>query len=548
VGRSQSTSHFYQPIPLFYSMKFTARHISILLLLLLCGTEKWSYAQVDDLKNLPELSLPLTDKKLVIAHCMTNIIRYKGHPFEDGCNPEYYAVKDNPTAAIGGMTQVNVLNESLLKDASLDESVEFEMLAAKRAGIDGFQFYYTLNDHGSDEIIKAYFRVAKKKNIDFKFTFCISHPSGSDEVHKINTFARRMNAIIESAGRDDQHWLRTPDGRLIIYMWYGEQLADIPQEAKFSDAYFAARAFKRLAAAVNEKFACIYSINEDIHQDVLNSYLDYFPATWMWTLPYKKNYTGKFVAVTSKLRKRTFTGSAFNDFYTSKVLKPGTWDILTVNAAVKAGIGKLERKAIVTGLSANFRKMMEFNIDQDVPIINIITWNDYPEGHHFAPESNHNDGFSLLLKYYKQQWLRLPVNVMNEQGIVFYKKYAAEIRPSPFDIPVIYVEKGATKPSGEDGIEVVTILKDAAILFVNADSAMVPRGFNVTRFKQQSGPVHVSAKRGNQLVFDFTPPEMITNTPVRTDRLTYTYSNETEEYYKEIFGDKAPTKISFNNN
>jgi len=34
----------------------------------------------DTLKNLPEYSLPITGQKLVIAHCMTNIIRYKGHP------------------------------------------------------------------------------------------------------------------------------------------------------------------------------------------------------------------------------------------------------------------------------------------------------------------------------------------------------------------------------------------------------------------------------------------------------------------------------------
>jgi hypothetical protein len=41
------------------------------------------------LKNLPEYSLPISNKKLVIAQCMTNIIRYKGHEIEDSCNPDY---------------------------------------------------------------------------------------------------------------------------------------------------------------------------------------------------------------------------------------------------------------------------------------------------------------------------------------------------------------------------------------------------------------------------------------------------------------------------
>src|SRR5882757_6523046 len=149
-------------------MKRSATYIAIFVYLLpMLGTATYLHAQ-DNLKNLPELSLPIANKKLIMAHCMTNIIRYKDHPFEDGCNPEYYSPYNNATASIGGLTQVNVLNDPLLKNATLDEAVEFEMLAAKKAGIDGFQFYYTLNDNGSDNIIKAYLRVADKKKIDFK--------------------------------------------------------------------------------------------------------------------------------------------------------------------------------------------------------------------------------------------------------------------------------------------------------------------------------------------------------------------------------------------
>ncbi|MEI9956230.1 MAG: hypothetical protein WDM90_07995 [Ferruginibacter sp.] len=66
----------------------------------------------DDFKNLPELSLPITAKKLVIAHCMTNIIRYKGHKLEDSCNPEYYSPENNISSSLGGLTQVNVMEDS----------------------------------------------------------------------------------------------------------------------------------------------------------------------------------------------------------------------------------------------------------------------------------------------------------------------------------------------------------------------------------------------------------------------------------------------------
>ncbi|MDB5149930.1 MAG: hypothetical protein JWQ57_3950, partial [Mucilaginibacter sp.] len=149
----------------------------------------------DSLRNLPEYSLPLTNGKLVIAHCMTNIIRFKGHTLEDVANPEYYHRTGNITAPIGGMNQAKPMEDSLLANATLDEAVEFEMRAAIRSGIDGFQFYYVLGAPKWDDIIKAYFRVAALKHLEFKFTFCISHPKGRTEADKIAEFAQRMNGI-----------------------------------------------------------------------------------------------------------------------------------------------------------------------------------------------------------------------------------------------------------------------------------------------------------------------------------------------------------------
>src|SRR5580693_1658236 len=66
-------------------------------------------------KNEDELSLPISDRKLVIAHCMTNIIRFKGHKFEDSCDPAYYSSSGNITASIGGLTQVLPMEDSYLK-------------------------------------------------------------------------------------------------------------------------------------------------------------------------------------------------------------------------------------------------------------------------------------------------------------------------------------------------------------------------------------------------------------------------------------------------
>jgi hypothetical protein len=500
----------------------------------------------DALKNLPELSLPLTDKKLVMAHCMTNIIRYKGHKFEDSCNPDYYSPEGNVSSPLGGLTQVKVLADQYLANASLDEAVEFEMRTAMQCGIDGFQFYYTLGNDDWDDIIKAYFRVADKKNIDFKFTFCISHPSGGTENSRIESFAKRMNSILKEAGKNNSHWLRTPDGRLVLYLWYGEGLADIPAEhTEGSEFYYIANAYRKLGDALGEKFACVFSINEQIAREKLDRCLDYFPAVWLWTLPYTDHYIGNEVAKECKVRKRIFTGSAFADFYTSKLLKKGTWDMFHyVQDAVKTGIKNTERKYIVTGLSYNFRKLLEFGINEDVPLMNIITWNDYPEGHHLALEANHNDGFSILLNYYKSIWQKQnPAYRGKDIVVAFYKKYDHDIHPSPFDIRVVEIEKSGISIRSEDSIEVVTILKEKGELTVRDKTVEVQAGLQSTRFPALPGEVKVLLKRNGIVISQFACPEWITDKPYRTDRLTYSFSNQFPDFYKSVFG-KYPVLYS----
>lgn len=526
----------------------TERLMGIVMVICLLMSTKVQ-AQSDNLKNLPEYSLPISNKKLIIAHCMTNIIRYKGHEIEDSGNPKYYSPEGNITAPLGGLTQVNVLSDSFLKDKTLDEAVEFEMRAAKLSGIDGFQFYYILGNRHWDEIIKAYFRVADQKGIDFKFSLCISHPAGQSEDQKIAEFAERINGILKEVGRDNSHWLRTPDGRLITYLWYGEQLADVPANSTLPKQYYYARAFDKLGKAIKEKLACIFTINERLSENELNNWLDYFPATWVWTLPYKQDYFGKLVSERCIARKRNFTGSAFCDFYTSKLLKKGTWDMYhTAQEAINAGLKNVERKYIATGLSYNFRKLLEFGIEQDAQIINIITWNDYPEGHHLAPEINRNDGFSILLKYYKSIWKNEPSPYHDKDvAIAFFKKYTSDVKPKPFNIHVDDFEKEAIPQPVEDSIEVITILPDKAVLSVNGQSITTGKGLTSTRFKSEPGAVTVKVMRNEKSSVSFTAPEWITKNPYRTDRLTYTFSSEFSNYYKTLFGNVKPVySIEYN--
>jgi hypothetical protein len=488
-------------------------------------------------KNEDELSLPISDRKLVIAHCMTNIIRFKGHKFEDSCDPAYYSSSGNITASIGGLTQVLPMEDSYLKNATLDSAVAFEMRAALASGIDGFQFYYPLGTESWDNIIKAYFRVAEKQHIPFYFTFCISHPSGGNQESRIASYAKRINDIFSEVGKNNSHWLRTPEGRLIVYLWNGDGLADIPADLNgLPGSYYIAFAYKKLADAVHDKFACSFLINEQISSKKLNEYLDYFPACWIWTLPYTKNYIGKLVSATCKKRKRTFMGSAFCDFYTSKLLERGTWNIFSAEGAAAAGIEKSERKYIITGLSYNFRKLLEFAIHEDVPIMNIITWNDYPEGHHLAPEINHNEGFSILLNYYKTVWKKISSPYYGKDiAVVFFKKYKHNTVPQPFHFKLVEIENGI-EPAMEDSIEVITLLTQPSILEVNGYSRHVDAGFRDSKFRQDTGFVRINLNRDGSTVLQFTTPQKITLHPNRTDRLTYSYSSEYDQFYEPLFG------------
>jgi hypothetical protein len=227
-------------------------------------------------------------------------------------------------------------------------------------------------------------------------------------------------------------------------------------------------------------------------------------------------------------------GSAFNDFYTSKLLERNTWNIYSATDAAKAGLNKSERKYIATGLSYNFRKLLEFSIKQDVSIMNIITWNDYPEGHHLAPEINHNEGFSLLLNYYKSVWKNEPSPYSGKNvAAVFFKKYKHSVIPEPYHFKVVDIEKGVDAGM-EDSIEVITWLNKPSTLKVNGRTIPVAAGFSDSKFVSVPGSVNVSVYQDESEVLHFVTPEQITLHPFRTDRLTYSYSSEYDEFYKPL--------------
>jgi hypothetical protein len=142
--------------------------------------------------------------------------------------------------------------------------------------------------------------------------------------------------------------------------------------------------------------------------------------------------------------------------------------------------------------------------------------------------------------------------------IAFYKKYDHTLIPSPFNIPVVEIEKRGVPVNWEDSIEVVTILKEKCQLSVNEDQKDAAAGFQSTKFPARPGSVTISLKRNNAVIETLRCPEWITGKPYRTDRLTYSFSNQFSSFYRLVFGnypvmksteyskESPDNKVSFN--
>ena len=69
----------------------------------------------------------------------------------------------------------------------------------------------------------------------------------------------------------------------------------------------------------------------------------------------------------------------------------------------------------------------------------------------------------------------------------------------------------------EDGIELVTLLKEPAECYLNNTSlGIVGKGLQRNRIKSEPGPVRVRVVRNGHEVLSFTTPEAITESPHRT--------------------------------
>ena len=506
----------------------------------------------------PELSLPIADKKLVIAHYMTGMIPTPEGEADHWMSPDYYD-PDGSTAKIGGIYQTLPVPMLLYPDGlpPMKQAALLEMRTAKALGVDGFNFYYPFGPDEAfrdryDRFILSFFEAAKENNLDFKLTLCIA-PFGAMDMtteQKVQTLGSHLGSMINRSG-DSDNWLKTPDGRYLIYTWLADAIVNEDLDGKHWEIrdhpellQKAATLYQRIADVAGVEAAFLYHLDQPQDPAFVEKVLDCFPAVYGWCAVGDDLALWNRVAEQCRTRGRTYIQEVHPAFYGSKVHPKNSHAMIhSPKRAVDMGIDQIERHAQITGLTQTFRDKLQMAIDHDSPLINLTTWNDYPEGHHLAPEINHNFGFSVLMKHYLAQW-RGDANLANDAVIVFFKKYPADIRPSPFDIS-IHNKKAIGEPTIEDGVEVVTLLTKPGVLTVNNfPPREVSAGMTVSRFQMEPGPVTTEVKRDDEVVIGLTTPEWITVEPFRTDRLTYSFSSEFNRLYEQVYGPDAPKHTS----
>lgn len=494
------------------------------------------------------LALPGTagGEKLVLAHYMTDMVPRTDRPLIRWIDPEL-ADPMGSTAALGGLHQTVPMASLYLKEADLTKAVDFEIRAARQLGIDGFQFYYPLGDNVRalervyNRIIREFIRRSDTQYAGFKISLCLSHPRTqrpSTEVERIAMWSRPIRSLLEETSGSPA-WLRNESGSLLFYLWVGDAMAEgVTGRANTPDQIReVGRAYQRLSEAIGTPIEYIYQVRRPkVDPPYIDSIVKTFPAVWGWTASEEHPEFWDYLAKRCREEGCVYTQTVYPDYYTSKVYRKGDTDhrILSTDQALAAGLDGIERHYRVTDLAQTQIRLLQRAIDHDVPIINYVTWNDFPEGHHLAPEINHNFGPALLLRHFKRQWRSCDRKVDSDVAIVFFKKYRHDAKPK-YAVS-LKIKSDNRNLAEEDRIELVTLLTEPAECHLNDRSlGMIGKGLQTRSIPSQLGPVRVRVVRHGHPVISFKTPQAISNSPLRTDRLTYSYSNAFDREFAQLF-------------
>jgi hypothetical protein len=491
---------------------------------------------------------------------------------------------DNPDSQFGDYKQL-----------ISDDFVDYEMRAAKLTGIDGFHFWYPTppqnkrGEMGNERVnyaIEKFFEIAEKENLDFALTLQIgkASPDGKTTEEKVKITADHLQKIWPKI-KDSKKWLKTKDGQYVFFTYETSSFVEgdgknkrdslrnykklIPEEKRALDMLAEALGIKVFYFYLPSSFASFETTfrKDNLSSDELKGkYKDYiltvlenFPGITGWNeiqVGPRKEVWDEVVSL-AKSKNKPVVPALYPQKCESRVWFTSEDGKKQKIQNMQGGDGKLSastgfRHYIPGGLSFNLRQGIESAIQDQASLISVTTWNDFGEGHNIAPSLNNNFGYSLFFDYYKELWRTGAIHPKVDEAVVLFKKYPLDgkvgsIFAEQIHRPDWIIDEDSWNKLREKDkkIEIVTFLTADGELWVNGkDRGQIHEGMSLSYVDQEIGQVLVEIKRDHKTVLKLEPSEWITDSPYRTDPMTFLWSSREDAYFKKLLDHKNVPRLS----
>lgn len=173
-------------------------------------------------------------------------------------------------------------------------------------------------------------------------------------------------------------------------------------------------------------------------------------------------------------------------------------------------------------------------------ILQLTTWNDYPEGTMISPTRETRYVYSALNAHFAARWKTGKAILPTKDAIyAIYHKYA------PDDARRSFPYLPSRVPEYRNVIEVVTILTAPGQISMPGREMnyTAPAGFYYQTVPASVGDVVVTLSRNGQTALELHCGEPITDKPFRAEATPCAFSTDFMEFWHEDFGDIPPASL-----
>ncbi|WP_281614947.1 hypothetical protein [Flammeovirga sp. SubArs3] len=441
----------------------------------------------------------------------------------------------------------------LATQMSLNDAVDFEMQSAMAMGIDGFSFIYTTTKEKRlydrfDQIIEAYFNVAKEKNYPFYFNLCIKFEPNIPIDEAIADASNILKKYSNVKFANSKHW-HVEDGKKMIVLTKVKSLITKEEKKqlinvadKDLDMSILFDRIDQISAVTQGDYNFIYTSiwpgrKEEILQASNKFYSARMEAFYMRNDKLVKQYSNRLKSVNAP-----FVHTIFHDHVSSYYVDRATKKRIPRSFAEKKQMGPDEfyREHDDLGLTKGIRLGFEQAKKYKSSLVFLNSWNMFIEGSQFRQDFNHGFGLSpmtnTLIKLWKNEEID-PVIFVAFKNRMTEDKSLLEYK--------VRLKVGSPQYS-KDSIEIVTYSNVPAKLVINGTPVRdLVEGLNVKTIPWQEGNIDVSLKKGSKEIASFNSLREVRSLKVRNQSSTIYLSSEDNNYLEGIIDILAVQEVNY---